>query len=361
MAAKSAELCGIPLHDATDKIFRRRILRPAWRAARNTVRTLVPAFAAAAGRHRPDLRMPRNKSWFPPVFPAARIHLRHARFWLMVAASLVGSGAALAQSIVLTNFSSTAGFQLNGTAAATTTGDGTILRLAGASANQNGSLYTTAQRSVGGGFSTAFQFRLSSRGGISDGVAAGADGFVFVLQRIGAGSLGTAGEGMGYGGVGSSVGIEFDTFLNPARSDPTSNHVGVNTGGSVTSLATAGVTPDFDSAGTGSIWTAWIDYNGATLEIRVNNSGIRPGSALLSHSLNIASTVGGSSAFVGFSAATGAAFANHDILNWTFSDAFVLGGVMPGVAIPEPATAAMLAAGLVLFALAGRRRVRRGR
>jgi hypothetical protein len=272
------------------------------------------------------------------------------------------AGSLCAQSLVFSNLSSTTGLTLSGSAATPTTLDGTVLRLAAATTSDHGGTFASAQRTVSGGFSTAFEFRLSNRGGISDGVAAGADGFVFVLQRVSASALGGTGELMGYGGIGTaSLGIEFDTFLNSNHSDPSSNHLGIDLNGLVDSAATANISAaDFDN---GSKWTGWIDYTGTAIEVRVSTTGVRPGSPNLSYAISPAtmvSTLGGSSAYVGFTAATGGAYANHDIIDWTFSDSYVPGGVTPGSPIPEPASCAMLA-GTLALALAGWRRARHRR
>jgi hypothetical protein len=270
-----------------------------------------------------------------------------------------------AQSLVFSNFTSTAGLTLTSSSTALGNGtDGTVLRLVTATTNDRGGAFSTALRTVTGGFSTAFEFRLSGRGGSLDTTnTAGADGFVFVLQHSGPSALGATGEYMGYGGgtaIGTSLGIEFDTFKNSTQSDPSSNHIGVDTNGSVVSLATANITPDFDSVGTGTKWTGWIDYDGSTLSVRVSNTGVRPSVADLAYSISssaLQSILGATTAYVGFTAATGGAYANHDIIDWTFSDTYVPGGVTAGSAIPEPATYAGLA-GMLALTMAGVARMR---
>ena len=279
--------------------------------------------------------------------------------------AIVGTLSLKGQSLVFSNFNSTAGLTLNSssTAAGTTgTTDGTVLRLVTASTNDIGSAFSNSPRTVTSGFSTAFDFRLSSRGGSNDLTAQVADGFVFVLQRQGVSAQGSSGEYLGYGGTNpivTSLGIEFDTFKNISQGDPSSNHIGINLNGSVTSVATANITPDFDSTGTGTKWTSWIDYNGTNLEVRVSNTGVRPMSANLAYEITSSafqSTLGNNtSAFIGFTAATGGAFANHDIIAWTFSDSFVASGVTAGSAIPEPADFALLASAAALVAVAVRR------
>jgi len=193
-------------------------------------------------------------------------------------------------------------------------------------------------------FTSRFRFRITERGGLGNG----ADGIVFVVQSEDAG-VGSLGGGIGFDGISNSVGVEFDTFTNGSENDPSSNHVGIVTEGDVNHGSgapfTVDVSPDFDD---GNVWFAWIDYDGTTLEMRTNQSGVRPSEALLSRALDIPSILGQQTAFVGFTSATGNGFGNHDILDWRYT------------AIPEPETLTLLGIGVVITLLAARRESLRG-
>lgn len=268
------------------------------------------------------------------------------------------TGATLgAQTLLYQGFASQTGLSVNGDAAVVTTTDGAVLRLTPDSMAMVGSAFTTNRIGIEG-FSTAFQFRLSNPGGIDDASEQiGGDGFTFTLQTVNSSTIGASGGGLGYSGINSGVAIEFDTYFNsgddPSPASAGTNHVGINRAGSVASVATERVPTRLDN---GNVWNAWIDYNGSTLEVRLSTNGLRPSSALLTHSINIASQLNGTTAFVGFTAGTGSAYADHDILNWAYSPSYVVGGIS---SVPEPGTYALLGLGSLL--LLGARRFRRAR
>jgi Legume lectin domain/PEP-CTERM motif len=276
-----------------------------------------------------------------------------------------------AQALLVTypNFSSTAGLTLVGNTTTAVTGDGTVLRLTGAAGGEAGAAYSTSAITLGPSdtFSTQFRFRITDPGGIDP-----ADGFTFVLAASPTG-LGAAGGALGYGGVANSVAIEFDTYNNGADDGNSSNHVAINENGHIndgTSMSDQNLTnvygnPTCDfSAGSpntapgclsnGDLWTALITYNGTDLNVTLTDPAESGAfDALVSVPINIASILGTSAAYVGFTAGTGEGFENHDIISWEFSNT----AVPP---TPEPATLSLLGAGLAAMGIGSRWRKKRG-
>jgi glucose/arabinose dehydrogenase len=211
--------------------------------------------------------------------------------------------------LVFDSFASANGLQLNGNAALANN----TLRLTPNLAGQRGSAFTGSSYTVDANtsFQTQFQFRLG-------GGTTGADGFAFVLQNgtNGARSLGSGGGDVGYGGIGKSLAIQFDTYQN-SISDPNDNHVSVLTNGDVANSYTDQVVSiDLNS---GDAINAWVDYDGGldSLNVYLSSTTVKPTTASLSTTIDLAGLVG-NQAYVGFTAGTGGRSNSQAIENWRF-------------------------------------------
>lgn len=265
---------------------------------------------------------------------------------LMLGGLMLGmSISASAAGFVYTDFSDVSGLQLNGNAIQ----NANVLQLTPSEFGQSGSAFTLLSTPLGelATFSTYFQFRISNSNGYWDVDGPGADGLVFVIQPL-ANNVGGAGGGIGYYGIGNSLGIEFDTWQNGEFNDPNGNHVGVDLNGNLNSVATAIESTLFNN---GNIWNAWIEYDGTNgqLDVRWSQDATRPVASQLSYNVDLLSVLGSQTAYIGFTSGTGYAYNQHDILSWQYSDTIA--------AVPEPSEALLLSAGTLLLAgWAARRR-----
>jgi len=258
-------------------------------------------------------------------------------FAVVMVVSLLLSGFANAATV------SFAGNSMEANGAATVAGG--VLRLTGDAGGQAGSAFINTPFAFYNlsSFSTSFQFRVYGQLGSS-----GTDGLTFVMQNAPAGidALGGGGGEIGYGSttnITNSLAVEFDTWTNVEYSDPNSNHIGVNTNGSMVSIATYNAPPDINS---GSSLYAWIDYNGATnlLDVYINTTSTKPGSPAISQVVDIYSLVG-NQVYVGFTSGTGAFYNVHDIEAWELD----MATPVPTISVPT-----MNEWGMIIFmALAG--------
>lgn len=191
------------------------------------------------------------------------------------------------------------------------------LHLTPASTDQVGTAFYKQRVSLANerSFSAYFVMAFPNPGGKAPG---GADGLVFTLQTQ-SNTAGSPGGGLGYEGITPSVGIEFDTWKN--QGDPDDNHVGLNVGGSVNSVQTASPPSSLGSNTT----HVWVDYNGATdrLEVRMHRSEDRDAATLVLATTRDLTADVGQDVFIGFTAATGDAFENHDILALYFANDYL--------------------------------------
>jgi glucose/arabinose dehydrogenase len=231
------------------------------------------------------------------------------------------------------NFANTAELNLNGN----TTQSGNNLRLTPDAATQAGSAFLKKPLAIDGNtsFSTQFQFQLTGAQGTN-----GADGFTFVLQNNGSSKeVGGAGGALGLGGIGKSLAIEFDTYQHGF--DQNNNNISIlRDGNVVTPLATVAAPFDLNS---GQALNAWIDYDGATNNLRVYlaNNATKPTTATLAANVDLAAIVG-TQAFIGFTAATGGLGNDQDIQNWVFSSNSTLLPEPPALTIQKQVTTSNL-------------------
>ena len=121
--------------------------------------------------------------------------LRRRASWHVCAAAEVLEQRALLSGFAFADFSSVAGLNLVGTAAAATdSGNSQVLRLTPAVDRSTGGAWFSDKQIVAGNFQTTFQFQLATGSGGADG----SDGFAFIIQNTGPTELRGPGGKLGY-------------------------------------------------------------------------------------------------------------------------------------------------------------------
>jgi hypothetical protein len=224
--------------------------------------------------------------------------------------------AAKGTSLLFSSFNSTAGLNVVGSAASSSND----LLLTPADYFDTGGAWATAKQNIQEGFETTFRFGINELGGFTDDQGnPGGDGFAFVIQNASPTALGNYGEEMGYGGIANSVAVEFDTYQNSY--DPNGNHVSVHTAGAGVNDSgesfSLGSTTNIPNLSDGYVHTGKIAYLPGSMSVYIDN--------LTKPSLTVKVDLGKTlkldygRAWAGFTAATGSAYENHWILNWSFA------------------------------------------
>jgi hypothetical protein len=126
--------------------------------------------------------------------------------------------------------------------------------------------------------------------------------------------LGAAGGGLGFKGINSSVAVKFDLYNNAGEG---ADSTGFYTDGATPTVPALDMTASGVNLHSTDIMHAHITYDGTTLTLTLTDT-VTGASFTASQAINIPATVGGNTAYVGFTAGTGAATAIQQILNWTY-------------------------------------------
>ena len=184
--------------------------------------------------------------------------------------------------------------------------NGTRLRLTDGNVNEARSAFFTSPVSVEK-FATSFNFILTN---------ATANGFTFTIQRVGPTAVGGMGAWLS-GGIAKSVAVKFDLYNN-AGEGPDSTGLYLN--GVIPNVPAINLSSTGINLHSGDTFNAQLFYDGATLSVVITDR-VTNASVTQTYTVNIPSIVGGSTAYVGFTAGTGAGTAIQDILNWNYASA----------------------------------------
>jgi Legume lectin domain/Chitobiase/beta-hexosaminidase C-terminal domain/Bacterial Ig-like domain (group 2) len=200
-----------------------------------------------------------------------------------------------------------AGLTLNGNAAI----NGNLLRLTDGGAKEASSAFFNTQVNVQS-FTNDFTFQLTN---------ATADGFTFTIQGNSPSALGIGGASLGYGpdltgvgGIGKSVAVKIDFFSNATEG---TDSTGLYTNGASPTVPSVDMTSSGLNLLDGSAMNVHMTYDGTTLTWTITDPGAGT-TFTTSAAVNIPSIVGGTTAYVGFTAGTGGLSAIQDILTWTW-------------------------------------------
>jgi Cu/Ag efflux protein CusF len=204
----------------------------------------------------------------------------------------------------ISGFTSTTGLQLNGNA--TWNQSANRLRLTDTSVtSESSSAYYATPVNVQS-FTNDFSFQLTNPAG---------DGFTFTIQNSSLTALGPYGGQLGYQGILKSVAVKFDLYSN-AGEGPDSTGMYIN--GAAPTVPAVDMTSSGVNLHSGDVMNVHMTYDGTTLTWTITDA-TTGATFTTSAAVNIPSIVGGSTAWVGFTAGTGSDEAIQEIISWSYS------------------------------------------
>ena len=198
---------------------------------------------------------------------------------------------------------------------------------------QSGGAFLRNRVLVRNGFDMTFSFRLSdgNDNGMVDNGDPGADGIAVVFLPETPTALGRPGDGIGYHEIGHGMAVEYDSYLNPAYSDPNTSHIAVQVGDGrllrawhmppyLRAMATTGV-PSFKADGT--VYFGRIAYEANRLSVYVSTNGAFDKPVIVVDSFDLQTVLNldsRGSCFVGFTSSTGRSSEVHELLSVELTD-----------------------------------------
>jgi hypothetical protein len=202
-----------------------------------------------------------------------------------------------------------------------------------------GGAWLKEKQPVKDGFETAFQIQITEKH------SSGADGMAFVIQNGGEPALGQTGQGLGYGGVANQFVVHFDNYH-------WGDHPTAGRYDEIAVLAAASPTTPLYNANSnilaavnrqvnysdGAVHTVKIVYVPGNLQVFLDDLE----NPLMTVYVNLAQVMNldAGRAWVGFTAASGADWQNHDVISWAFDSTDPINKLIsePGQAPVAPST-----------------------
>jgi hypothetical protein len=188
------------------------------------------------------------------------------------------------------------------------------LRLTDGGATEAGSGFVTTPMNIQS-FTADFAFQLTNPN---------ADGFTFVIHGgSAAAALGPSGGGLGYGpdtaggtgGIPSSIAVKFDLYSNAGEgTDSTGEYAdGVSPTTPFVDMTSSGI-----NLHSGDIFQVHLSYSGTTLAMTITDTTNEDEFTTSFTNVNISSTIGGNTGYVGFTGGTGGETAIQEIIGFSF-------------------------------------------
>ncbi len=157
-------------------------------------------------------------------------------------------------------------------------------------------------------FSTTFTFQITGPG--TQG-----DGFTFTVQGVSPTSVGSTGGGLGYQGINNSLAVKFDLYNNAGEGN---DSTGLYENGAAPTVPFVDLSSSINLH-SGDLMSATISYDGSTIYESITDTVTNASFNTSYTGINLASLVGSSNGYVGFTGASGGVKATQAIESWVYT------------------------------------------
>ena len=196
--------------------------------------------------------------------------------------------------------------------------DDSRLQLTNGGANEASSAFYNTPVNIQS-FTTDFTMQLSG---------AVADGMTFTIQNVGPTALGPSGGGLGYGPdlptnpdpspntpIAKSIAVKFDFFSNAGEG---TDSTGLYANGASPTIPAIDMTSSGVILASGDTMAVHLAYDGTNLTLTMTDSVVNA-TFTQTWPINIPQTVGGNTAYVGFTAGSGGSSSSQKVETWSFT------------------------------------------
>ncbi len=202
-----------------------------------------------------------------------------------------------------TGFSASPQLVLNGSAAIS----GTAIALTNGGSGQAGTFFYATPVNIQA-FTTNFTFQI---------VNPSADGMTFTIQNSTQKywAHGNNAGGLGYQGITPSVAVKFDLFNDSGEG---ADSTGLYLNGAAPTIPFTDMSATGINLHSGDTMAVQMSYDGTTLSMTITDT-VTAATWSTSWPVNIPSTVGANTAYVGFTGGTGGLTSTQNVLTWSFA------------------------------------------
>ncbi len=181
------------------------------------------------------------------------------------------------------------------------------------------SAFTNTPVPIASSFSASYQYTVTSRDAAGGGQHYAADGISFTIQTNGPSTIGGGASGFGYSGISNSAAVVTNIY---AAGSSTPGTAYATEGVTPSSFASSNTDPDLDSLESATApvtFNVTLNYNASAQTLTQTTTSTSGTYTQTFTSVNIASAVGASSAYIGFTGSDGFDWAGQTISNFSFT------------------------------------------